>query len=64
MAARAQHDTLGNAHVTANDHRLEIQNPDLFTDPRVVTDDQFPWPVDAHAMADQDIVTDRGSEKP
>jgi hypothetical protein len=53
---------LRDADVMTDRDRFEVEDPCVLTDPRVVSDRQFPGPQHPNPVADEDVVSDLGSE--
>jgi hypothetical protein len=64
MTTRADESSLRETDVVADDDRLKIQEPNVLTDPAIVPDAELPGPKDSHAMTNEDVQSNVGSEDP
>ena len=64
VVSAKQQSALGDAHVAADDHAVEVVDPSLFPNPNMVAHFQFPWVFDGHPRLDDSAAADARSEYP
>ena len=62
VVATKQQCALGNAHVATNGHLVEVIDPNVFSNPRVVAYGELPRVLDGHLGLDHDPPANLGSE--
>lgn len=64
MTPSAKENTLGDADVRTNGDLFEVQQPSVDADPYIVSDAQFPRPMNSNVMPYKDIGSDGRTKKP